>query len=100
MGPTVPVKDLVINSADTDDIHYFKIGLALEVMDKKKVEEVAARDAQIRDLVITEFSGQTVSEASTPKGREALRQQLLKKLNDTMGGQVLRNIFFTEYVAQ
>jgi flagellar FliL protein len=100
MGPTVAVKDLVINSADTDDIHYFKIGLALEVGDKKKVEEVTARDAQIRDLVISEFSAHTVTEASTPKGREVVRQELLKKLNEKMGGEVLRNIFFTEYVAQ
>lgn len=100
LGPTVPIKDLVINSADTDDIHYFKIGLALELKDKKQVEEITARDPQIRDMVINEFSGHTLSEVSNPKGREMVRQALLKKLNEKMGGEALRDIFFTEYVAQ
>ena len=100
MGPTVPIKDLVINSADTDDIHYFKIGLALELKDKKKVEEIAARDAQIRDLIINESSAHTVTEVSSPKGRDMVRQALIKKMNEKMGGDVLNDIFFTEYVAQ
>ena len=101
LGPTVPIKDMVINLADTDDLHYLKVGIALEMKDKKvKAEEFAVRDPQIRDLVITEFSRHTVKDVNSQAGREKIRGELLKKLNDTIGGSPLKNIFFTEYVAQ
>ncbi len=101
LGPTVPIKDMVINLADADEVHYLKIGLALEMKDKKfKAEEFAARDPQIRDLVITEFSRHTVKEVNSAVGREHIRGELLKKLNDAVGGAPLKTIYFTEYVAQ
>ena len=61
---------------------------------------MAVRDPQIRDLLISEFSQRTISQLNSKSGREQIRGELLRKLNGTIGGAPLRNLFFTEYVAQ
>lgn len=100
LGPVFEVKDLVINSADTDELHYFKVGVAMEVAEPKKLEEVTKRDPQIRDALITEFSQHTIRDLNSVEGREAIRRALLKRLNDKFGEALLKSVFFTQYVAQ
>ncbi|HVP38764.1 MAG TPA: flagellar basal body-associated FliL family protein [Candidatus Saccharimonadales bacterium] len=99
-GPVFNVKDMVINSADRDEIHYFKVGLALEVGTPKAVEELGARDAQVRDLLISEFSQYTVRELNSAQGREKIRHDLIQKLGARLGHIPVKNVYFTEYVGQ
>src|SRR5262249_19128442 len=68
MGPVFLVKDLVINSAD-EELHYVKLGLAMEVENPKQLEELSQRDPQIRDLLISEFTRHTVTELNSRDGR-------------------------------
>ena len=100
LGPVFEVKDLVINSADTDELHYFKVGVAMEVTEPKKLEEVTKRDPQIRDALISEFSQHTIHDLNSAAGREAIRGALLKRLNERFGETLLKSVFFTQYVAQ
>ena len=100
MGPVFEVKDLVINSADIDELHYFKVGVAFEMVDASLMEEMKQRDPAIRDLLISELSQHTVQDLNSQAGREKLRQVLLDKLKARVGKEAFKSLYFTEYVAQ
>jgi len=100
VGPVFQIKDMVINSADRDEIHYVKLSLAFEVRDAKAVEELGLREAQLRDLLITEFGRYTVRELNSPEGREQIRNLLRQKLSQEVRGVPVKNLYFTEFVGQ
>jgi flagellar basal body-associated protein FliL len=100
IGPVFEIKDMVINSADTDQIHYVKLGLAFEVATPKAVEELGTRDAMLRDLLITEFGRCSVAELNSADGRERIRKVILQRLGEKVKEIPVRNIYFTEYVGQ
>lgn len=100
MGPMFQLKDMVINSADKDEIHYIKVGMAFEVASAKQVEELGARDAVLRDLMITEFGKCTVAELNTPEGRQRIRDIIKAKMSEKMKEIPVRNLYFTEFVGQ
>lgn len=63
-------------------------------------EAVDAMRPVIDDLVTTLLSSKTFNEISTIDGKQALKQELITKINAALGYQGVVNVYFTEFVVQ
>ncbi|GAA2504520.1 flagellar basal body-associated FliL family protein [Winogradskya humida] len=104
--PKPPVKGIIatlenaitINLADG---HYLKLGFALQETADAGTEAVDLSEAA--DLAIDQYTGMTVAELSTEKGRLAAKEELLKKIEEAYkedDKQYIMDIYFTQFVTQ
>ncbi|GAA2647808.1 flagellar basal body-associated FliL family protein [Paractinoplanes durhamensis] len=97
-GTVVAISDaLTINLADS---HYLKLQFSLQ-QTADVSEDVDTGEAI--NLAIDEYTGKTVAELSTEKGREAVKEELLAKIikaYTTDGTQEVMGIYYTQFVTQ
>ncbi len=100
-GDQYTIQDIVINPAGTRGKRFLRLGIALESKDGPKVlEELETRRAQVRDMLIRQFTSRTLDELSDPTVREEVRLSCIEELNATLIGGKISNIYFTDYVLQ
>ena len=89
---------LTINLADG---HYLKLGFSLQQTADAGAEEVDVSEAL--ELAIDEYTGKTVAELSTEKGRAAIKADLLHKIEEAYtedGKPHVMDIYYTQFVTQ
>ena len=98
-GIVTPIENaLTINLADG---HYLKLAFALQETADAGTEAVDTSEAI--EMAIDQYTGKTVAELSTEKGRETLKDELLAKIikayteDDT---QMVMGIYYTSFVTQ
>lgn len=96
-GEVLTIESININLADG---HYLRIGMALQMT----VESASSGHGEVQaapalDHAIALYSGRPVTEVASPEGREALKAELLHRLEEPYHGGVM-GLYFTEYVTQ
>ena len=98
-GIVTPIEnDLTINLAGG---HYLKLGFALQETEDAGTEAVDTSEAI--NLAIDQYTGKSVAELSTEKGREAAKAELLEKIKKAYeedGTQMIMDIYYTAFVTQ
>ena len=92
-GAVVVVEPISLNLADG---HYLRIGIGLQLTADVAEEPDTARAL---DLVVALFSQRAVAEVTTTEGRDALKAELLRQLEEAYEGEVM-DVYFTDYVTQ
>ena len=90
--------DLTINLADG---HYLKLGFALQETEEAGTEAVDTSEAI--NLAIDQYTGKSVAELSTEKGREAAKDELLQKIKKAYveeDKELIMDIYYTAFVTQ
>lgn len=97
-----PLESFVVNLTDKTGLgkRYLKVMVALEVQDEDRKKIVEAHMAELRDTSLLLLSSQSFGEISTMEGKLELKQALLSRINQTLGGVVVRKLYFTEFVVQ
>lgn len=97
-GTVVAIDDPVtVNLADG---HYLKLSFSLQ-QTADAAEEVDTSEAL--NLAIDEYTGKTVAELSTEKGRDAVKEELLGKVVKAYteeGKKMVMDIYYTQFVTQ
>jgi|GEM_PF-3231582 len=95
------VEDIVLNPAGTHGKRFLRLGLAIETKDGLPViTELDTRSAQMRDLLIRQFSSRTIEELSDPVVREEVRLSCIYEINSRLASGEISDIYFTDYVLQ
>jgi flagellar FliL protein len=98
-GTVIGIEDsLTVNLADG---HYLKFKFALQQTEDAGAEKVDVSEAI--NLAIDEYTGRTVAELSTEKGRETIKHDLLTKIVKTYTEEdvkMVMDIYYTEFVTQ
>ena len=98
-GIVTPIEnDLTINLADG---HYLKLGFALQETEDAGTEAVDTSEAI--NLAIDQYTGKSVAELSTEKGRKAAKAELLEKIKKAYqedGTQKIMDVYYTAFVTQ
>lgn len=105
-GPEVGIPTQIYNLGEPN--RYMKATLQLELetrdQDEKSIVdfrlEVNKRKEQIMDLLISEMSGKTYRDVSTPQGKEQLKEELRLKINALLSHGELREVIFTGFAVQ
>lgn len=103
-GEHFVIDEIILNPAGTQGRRFLRLGVALEVAAGEAgaaaMSELETRKAQVRDLLILEFSQRTLDELTDLTVREELRVACVQKLNAILVKGRISNLYFTDYVLQ
>jgi flagellar FliL protein len=74
--------------------------MEVEVEGEKVIKELEKSVPRIRDALILLLASKTYSDLGTADGKLRLKEEILQQLAKVPGGKKIRNVFFTEFVAQ
>ncbi|MBB6714627.1 flagellar basal body-associated FliL family protein [Clostridium gasigenes] len=98
---TSDVGEVFVNLSDADAKRYVKLKLSIGFDEKNKelTAEVEKKHAVIRDVVIHYFESCTVENLQAAN-EEALKSELIKRLNQKLTKGVILNVYITEKIVQ
>lgn len=96
----VPLTPFILNL--TDQGRYLKVTIEFEIADETAMSLVENKTPQLRDTIITLVSSKSIKSISSPEGKFQLKDELLFRANQVMGMEkdILKNLYFTEFVMQ
>ena len=100
-GPLVELNPIVANLQTVDGTRYVKVALHFEVAseeDKLKLEEELL--IPVRDRALLYFSGISVEGTIGEERKTEIKAELIELTNEVVGREMVRNIYFAEFVVQ
>jgi len=101
-GPVLVLDEFLVNLSDSSGDHFLKatVGLELDKDKGKTPESLKEQIAPIRDAVLSSLSSKTRDQVSPLPGREKLKAEIKKKVNESLGEDDVRSVYFTNFVTQ
>jgi flagellar FliL protein len=94
----VALDPFVLNLAEQG--RFLKMSVQLEVTEESYQQAVTAKMPQLRDATITLLSSKSAESVAGAEGKFQLKDELLLRANQVMGKDVIRNLYFTEFIMQ
>ncbi len=101
-GPVMTLDEFLVNLSDPGSDHFLKVTVGLE-LDKEKgktAESLKEQTPEIRDAILTSLSSETRDQVAPESGREKLKAQIKKNVNEALGEEDVKNVYFTNFVTQ
>lgn len=96
---TYGLDDILVNLADEDSKRYLKITVFLGYDSKKLDSELEEKKPMIRDAIISTLRTKKASDISD-KGLEAIKAELIQKINPLLQKGQINNIYFSNVLVQ
>ena len=100
LGPIFSLETFIVNLADEGGKRYLRMTIDLELDSEELESEVKKRLPQVRDSILTILPTKRFDDISSAKGKTALRDQMLERINGLMARGKVTNIYFKEFVVQ
>jgi flagellar FliL protein len=97
VGPLYETEEFTVNMAGTIN-HYIKAKFALEVTDEKVSKEIEERWPLLKDAIIRILSEQTEQTLLDSKGKEMLKQKLIKAMNNFLETGTIKQVYFETWL--
>lgn len=94
------LEEIIVNPADTNGQRYLLVQLSLELVDKVDQSKIEENESKIRNNLIKFLSSKTVDDLQGIKGKEDLRLELVKIINNAIDARSVRNLYYSKYVMQ
>jgi flagellar protein FliL len=100
-GPSIyTMDDVVLNPAGTEGQRFLIARVALQGSGETFVENMTARDAEVRDVVVRLLGTKTVMELADAGRREAVKKELQGALAARFPKAGIRAVLFPQFVIQ
>jgi flagellar FliL protein len=100
VGPIYPLDQFIVNLVSNNANRYLKCKISFELDSPDLQQEVDKKLPAIRDIIINILSSKTVEEIQTAKGKEKLKEEIKRKINEILTTGEIRHVYFTEFVIQ
>jgi len=100
IGPLMEVADMVVNLSDETGTRYMRAGFQFELADADRQSDVEARMVPVRSAILLHLSGLDAEGTRGRENREALLEALRDLVNEQLGGEHVRAVYFTTFVVQ
>jgi flagellar FliL protein len=100
VGALSALDPFIANLSDEDGRRYLKATLQVEFFKGQVPSEWNARLPQVRDLLLTLFSSKNFAEVRTPQGKAVLRDEIVTRLNHALRQDLVKAVYFTEFIVQ
>lgn len=91
---------MLVNLADPGGKRYLKLGMKIELNNERVMEELKNRSFQIKDAMLMVLSSKEFDDIATPSGKQALKQELMARMNKLVKQGQVKDIFFTDFIVQ
>ncbi|RLB97115.1 MAG: flagellar basal body protein FliL [Deltaproteobacteria bacterium] len=97
-----PLDSFVVNLMDKSGLsnRYMKVTLSLEITGEESRKILEKNNPRLRDAILLLLSSRSLDEVNTPDGKIALKQELLYSVNQVLNSNIVKKIYFTEFVVQ
>lgn len=99
-GPLHQLAPIVANLTDRSAGRFVRVTLHLEAKDDEALVTVVEREVPIRHRLLIYFSELNPERAHAPGGKDALREELVTAVNEVIGAELVRRVYFSEFVLQ
>ncbi|BBD09402.1 flagellar basal body-associated FliL family protein [Desulfovibrio ferrophilus] len=96
----VSLPTFVVNLADPLGRRYLKLTLDVELRNQEAADKLAKNEPKVRDAVILLLSSKTFADLSSIENKLGLKDEIVKRLNQIVGGSNVLRVYFTELVVQ
>ena len=100
----VHLETFVVNLADEDQHAFLRIGVDLGIVEpekkKTKENESAQPISPVRDVILGVLMASSSTDLATAEGKQKLKREILKALNDRLPALQTREVYFTEFLLQ
>lgn len=116
IGPIYTFKDHLVNLADPGGRRYLRVTLYVEFKPVKGSEkltgdaltkanaaaatEIATRSPIIDDTLTMILTSKTFADIASPQGKEQMKQEMIKALNNALPGDKVVNVYLGDFVVQ
>jgi flagellar FliL protein len=99
IGAKVSLDEFLVNLSGGGD-HYLKATLAIGTKEGVTEDQIKNDIPPIRDAIIAVLCSKTIDQVSTDAGREALKTELVNKINEELGSEKILKIYFLAFATQ
>ena len=99
-GPTIELDPFVVNLDEPGTARYLRTKVQLEVADAAAGASVTKSMLLVRDIILGHLSGLKLADTIGSQSKETVRTEMMKKLEEQLGGKKIKRMFFTEWVVQ
>ncbi len=99
-GFVVDLPTFLVNLSDPLGKRFIKVSMTLEMSSESAIHEVNSSMPRIRDAMIMLLSSKTYAELSPVEGKIVLKNEILARLNQILGGPKVKRISFTDFIIQ
>jgi flagellar FliL protein len=100
VGALLPLDSFIVNLADEDGKRYLKATLQVEFFGPRVPDEFNVRLPQVRDLVLTLLTSKMFADIRTPEGKTVLRDEIINRMNRSLNNDLVKAVYFTEFIVQ
>jgi len=97
-GAVVPLDVFIVNLGVKGS--FLKTAIQLELATPEPGHDFERNIPKMRDAVIRVLSGKVATEILAAEGKDKLREEVKKSINDTLGTEDVVQVFFTEFIVQ
>lgn len=93
---------MIVNLVNGDGSHFLKLTITIEYSaeNKKAAEELQAKKHIITETMLLTLRSKTVDEVRPPEAVDKLKGELIESVNKRLGEDIIKRIYFTEYIVQ
>ncbi len=94
------LENLVLNPASSGGSRFLLLTVAIEAGNAKAGEDFKARDAELRDIILTSLGVKTVDELTEISRREQFKTELKTAIDAKFGKKAVKSLYFPQFVVQ
>lgn len=94
------LENLVLNPAGSGGSRFLLLSVAIEAGSSKANDDFTARDAELRDIILTSLGGKTVDELVDMTARERIKVEVQGAVNARFGKNAVKRLYFPQFVVQ
>jgi flagellar FliL protein len=92
--------NLVLNPAGSGGSRFLLLSVALEVGSAGNMEQFKARDAELRDIILTSLGNKTVDQLTDMTRREQFKSEIQAAVDERFGKKAVKRLYFPQFVVQ
>jgi flagellar FliL protein len=92
--------NMVLNPAGSGGARYLLLTVAIEVSSPATLQSFTARDAELRDIVLSTLGMKQVEQLTDMAAREQFKTEIIKAIDERIGKNSVKRIYFPQFVVQ
>ena len=94
------LENLVLNPAKSSGSRFLLLSVAIEVGSATAGTDMTARDAELRDIILTSLGNKTVEELTDISLREGIKSEVQTAITTRFGKTAVKRLYFPQFVVQ
>lgn len=94
------LENLVLNPAGSGGSRFLLLSVAIETNTATASTDMQARDAELRDIILTALGNKTVEQLTDMSTRDGMKAELTTAIGARFGKTAVKRVYFPQFVVQ